>query len=307
MKRKKSAYVFYFDETFHTKKITYKDNKLNIENDVDFYVGCYIGSYNWNQIENELIALEKEYKHKMGIPDNQELKSTSLINKNKLSYGVCSLKKTTIDFYNRLFEILNNNIKIHFDVLSKYEFLICEILPEPSWWEQNNLNIKTFLYSFTKFIILHPQYKICDVLLSEQDNRQKKKKLINIFNEHLIKIDGILKKQQECKAVEAMLQIFQTTSIYFKTFDKLQWNYYMSPTLFNGYLEDAKLKLKHLYVDEEYNTVSAAQSLFGEKATPLNSKESIQIRVCDWIACLISRLLLSYSKDEFIHFPQFSP
>ena len=289
--------MFYFDETYHTRKITYKNKKLNIKNEQDFYVGCYIGSTEWNEIEKEVLELEKEYKQKLCLQDTQELKSTSLINGNKLPYGICSMSKLSVEFYTKLLSILNNRVKIHISILDKYEFLLKNILPPQKELERQGIIYRPFIYSLTKFITIHPQYNIIEILISNDKNRTKRRKIVRILKKHITKIDNIEKKNYEKNAIEQLITIFEQFPLHFNDFKDLKWDYNQSIALFKMFLYEQNINIKHLYIDEEKDTFMAAQYLFKEKTSTINSEENICIRICDWIATLISRTMLSYSKD----------
>lgn len=289
-------YDFYFDETFHTRKITYINKKLNIDDDVNFYVGCCIGSSEWDNIQEDLLLLEKKYKHKLNIREDQELKSTSLINCNKLQYGVCSLRKEVVDFYTELFTILNNHVKIHFSILNKYEFLLKNIFPDDVWLRKHGIDCKGFFYTLTKLIILHPELHIIDILLGKGRDRNKRRALVTKLKKRMSKIENINKKREEVQAIQSLINIFQTTLIPFTAINKLEWNYVVSLIPFKAFLQEKQIPMRHLYIDKEEKTLDAAEILFGNNASMLDSKKSIQIRVCDWIACFISRIMLSYSR-----------
>lgn len=290
-------YTFYFDETFHTRKITFKNNVLNLRKEDSFYVGCYIGSTEWDKIKNELTTLENEYKEKLSLTDSQELKSNSLLNKNKLSYGVCSINKISMDFYIKLLSILNNRVKIHFSILNKYEFLLRNLLPEINWLTQHGVLYKPFIYSLTKFTATHPQYKICEILLSKDKDRTKRRKIIRIFEKYLIKINGINKKKSEIDAIKSLITIFSNLPMHFRQVKELKWDYEQSAFLFSMFIKEQNIKLSHLFIDEEEQTLVACKHIFGKNVDTLKSQKSIEIRVCDWVATLLSRIIVSYYKD----------
>ena len=287
-------YNFYFDETYHTRKITYRNGKLNLDNDKDFYVGCYIGAKDWEPLQNQLLSFETRQKQKLGISPDKELKSTSLINSNKITYGLHSLNSYAIDFYTELFEILKGNIKIHLYIMNKYEFLFHNIFPNPKFFRDRGVIYKNFMYCLTKFVVLHPQYKICDVLLSPQKDRQKRRQIITILKKHLRKIENIQKKQKEKETISLLVNIFHAIPFHFRCAETIDWDYRASPALFEEFLFEQNIGLKNLYIDNEAKTVEAARAQFEDSVFAVQSEDNIQIRVCDWIACLISRIVLSH-------------
>ena len=84
--------IFYFDEAYHDKAITYKNDSINlVKNNVEeFYVGCYIGSDEWETIDKAVLELEQKHKRLLGATD-AALKSTAMLRKPKLQYGLASL------------------------------------------------------------------------------------------------------------------------------------------------------------------------------------------------------------------------
>lgn len=292
----KKEYTFYFDETYHTRKITEKNKIFDLKDNVEFYVGCYIGSCEWDKIKNDIIKLENDYKEKQHIPTEAELKTKTLIKANQLPFGVCSLKDNTIDFYTKLLQILNGKVKIHLSILNKQEYLIKTLLPNYSWFNNYRVNYKAFIYSFTKFVITHPHYRIIDILVSKEKDRQKRRKIIRILQKHLDKISDIDKKHDEIMAVHEMVNIFYNIPMHFNNNFPLPWDYSISSAMFFNFTKELKLPVKKIYIDEEKNTVEATKKYFSN-VEAIKSNENIQIRMCDWIVGLISRLILSYSQN----------
>ena len=195
--------IFFFDEAYHDKAITYKNYTINLEKDnvEEFYVGCYIGSDEWEDIGKVVVELERKYKRILGTNSEAELKSTALLNMAQLKYGLASLSKRSLDFYKELFAILSGKVKIHFSVINKYEYLIKECLPRIDWFRPHGVLCQPFVYSFTKFMILHPDYDFPSILFSKRNEKWKIKAITNLFHEHMKKIKGIDKKTEELKSM----------------------------------------------------------------------------------------------------------
>ena len=181
-------------------------------------------------------------------------------------------------------------------MLNKQEYLIKTILPDYNSFEQNGVNYKAFIYSFTKFVILHPQYKIVDILISKDKNRQKRRKIIRILEKHLDKINGIDKKHKEMATIKMLRRTFYNFPMHFNDAFPLPWDYSMSAMTFYAFTKEMELNVKKIYIDEEKNTLLATKQYFSNAET-LSSIENIEVRVCDWIAGLISRLIISHSRD----------
>lgn len=291
--------IFYFDEAYHDKAITYKNDSINLEknNVEEFYVGCYVGSDEWETIDKVVLELEQKHKRLLGAKD-AELKSTALLKMSQLQYGLASLSKKTLDFYKELFEILSGKVKIHLSILNKYEFLLKECLPNVEWFHEHGVIYQTFVYSFTKFMILHPDYDFPSIMFSKRNDKWKIKSILSILQEHIIKIKDIQKKESELLSVNSMIQVFSHPEFYLHSIpEKLHWGYDFSPKLFHAYCEELGIMPDCIYVDDEENTVKALKKEFPVDVTGINSKDSAEIRVCDWMAGFISRMLLCYDRD----------
>ena len=292
--------IFYFDEAYHDKAITYKNDTINLEknNVEEFYVGCYIGSDEWEDIGRAVLELEQKYKKTLGTNSDAELKSTALLKMSQLQHGLASLSKKSLDFYKELFAILSGKVRIHFSILNKYEYLIKECMPSREWFSSHGAIYPSFVYSFTKFMILHPVYDFPSILFSKRNAKWKVKAITDVFLEHAKKIKGIDKKKTELNAVNSMIQIIKHPDFYLHNIpEKLHWSYEFSPQLFHLYCDETGIKPDCIYVDNEENTVKALKKEFDFEVTGVDSKQRVEIRICDWIAGFFSRMLLSYDKD----------
>ena len=95
-----------------------------------------------------------------------------------------------------------------------------------------------------------------------------------------------------------MIQVFSHPEFYLHSIpEKLYWGYEFSPKLFHVYCEEIGIIPECIYVDDEENTVKALKKEFSFDVIGINSKDSVEIRVCDWIVGFFSRMLLCYDKD----------
>lgn len=118
-------YDFYFDETFHDRKITVsQDGIVNslIQDKNDSYLGVFLGiGSNKKTIKKQLIVLEDKYKKILG--KEEEFKSTTFKRSN-FTYRIKSFQKNTFTFYSEFFSILEkNSLIIHVNATSKLELL----------------------------------------------------------------------------------------------------------------------------------------------------------------------------------------
>ncbi len=292
--------IFYFDEAYHDPAITYKNNSINlVKNNVEeFYVGCYVGSDQWDIIDKAVRELEQRYRKRFSINDASELKSTALLKTPQLRYGLASLSNRTRDFYSELFEILSGKVKIHFSVLNKYEYLLRECFPNAEWFNAHGVNYQLFIYSFTKFMILHSDYDFPSILFSKRNNKWKIGRMADILEGHIEKISSIKKKITEYATVEMMIRVIRHPDFYVHSIpEKLHWSYKFSPQLFHAYCSETRIVPDRIYVDNEEHTLKALKNEFSCEVIGTDSKESVEIRICDWMAGFFSRMLLSYDND----------
>ena len=290
-------YDFYYDESYQCRAITYK-NHTNIEinnSDAEFYIGCFIGSTDWESLIPRLISLESRYKEEQGINDDVEIKSHHLLKPQNLKYGIASLPDHTILFYSNLFRILDNNVKIHINVLNKYEEIVKEIFPSSDWFDRNCYLYKPFIYSMTKFLSHHQnKYDILSIFYSYKNNKWKIKQLIAIFEKHRNSIKNLEKKQEEINIMQLFIKIMSNNTFYLRSIKhNLRWDYDKIATIFANYCASIPLLIRNISIDREENTLRSMKKFF-PKAVGLESSEHIQIRVCDWVVGFIGRLMLSY-------------
>lgn len=104
-------YDFFFDESFHDRKITAK--QFARENFLDYYIGLFWGTRKSN-IPAVTEGLEKiEHTAKKQFTIQGELKST-IINGKHYTYGLKSFNYLDIDFYNSVFDnLLRDDLHIN--------------------------------------------------------------------------------------------------------------------------------------------------------------------------------------------------
>ena len=296
-------YTFYYDETYHDRKITYKDG-INIESETtnaEFFLGCFLGSGEWEQIEKEVSILEKDFKQKHGFQEGIELKSNTLLKQKYLTRGISSLPECSVEFYSKLFEILNNKIDIHLIFLNKYEEIIKKVMPKAEWFDNKGYFYKGFIYSLTKFISIHRyKYNFIDVFYSKETNKTKKKQIIEILNKHKTLIKNINKKQDEIRLMDEFIKIFSNKTFYFKKISKkIVWNYDEISLSFLNYCISKSINVENLdiIIDNEEKTLKSIKKIIPVSVECNDSKESLPIRICDWVVGFVGKIVLSYSNQ----------
>ena len=104
-------YLFFFDESFHDRKITYnEDGLLNIykANLLDSYIGVFFG-FPIEQIVHvkmKLSEFEKKYKKLLQLGNDRELKGGTF-DAGKFTYGLRSLGNNIFRFYKDFFNLVD--------------------------------------------------------------------------------------------------------------------------------------------------------------------------------------------------------
>lgn len=96
-------YVFYFDETFHDRKIVFSGNgSINTlrDDDIDDYLGVFWGCdrKHLNEYVFQLNEFEYKYRKIFNLAEGKELKS-EIIGKKNYQYGLRSFNKNAFNFY----------------------------------------------------------------------------------------------------------------------------------------------------------------------------------------------------------------
>ena len=116
-------YVFFYDETEHSRKINYKTVTAN--NYCDNFMTGIVG---WKAEENDCVsdrylAFESKYDYRK---KDGKLKSQTMKTKD-FSLGFASLNNHTIEFYEDLLSLFDEKVIIYFSVFSKIEYVISQL------------------------------------------------------------------------------------------------------------------------------------------------------------------------------------
>lgn len=116
-------YVFFYNETDHSRKINYKTVAAN-----NYYNNFITGIVGWKAEENERIsdrylAFESKYDYRK---KDGELKRQTMKTKN-FRLGFASLNNHTIEFYEDFVSLFDKKIIIYFSVFSKIEYVISQL------------------------------------------------------------------------------------------------------------------------------------------------------------------------------------
>ena len=154
-------YVFFYDETEHSRKINYKTVTAN--NYCDNFMTGIVG---WKTEENDCVsdrylAFESKYDYRK---KDGELKSQTMKTKD-FSLGFTSLNNHTIEFYEDLVSLFDEKIIIYFSVFSKIEFVISQLFIN----DGNSLfvDVDCMKYSIIKAINVYRPQNVIEAIYKE--------------------------------------------------------------------------------------------------------------------------------------------
>ncbi|WP_459476468.1 hypothetical protein [Clostridium saccharoperbutylacetonicum] len=295
-------YIFYWDESSHTRKITGKNKSVNIyvENENDIYISVYIGGAR-NQINyllEDYRVIENEFKQKRKFDNQQELKGTNFKKKNFI-YGVKTFNEEAMSFYSKFFKALyENKAYYHITMISKTEILIEQsfkgiIIPF--------VKTEVFYYSLIKFLY---NYRCIPVMLEFfEENTVSKNDLIDKIRDLLIgvieKTKDIPRKVHETGALKQLLFILDNFLVQFDTKAKYPWDYTLVYDGFNKYLKEMNIAQSdcHLYMDKESNVHEYGLNYSYGIIKEVDSKQKIGVRISDILSNFIERISYAIQID----------
>lgn len=298
-------YNFYFDETFHDRKITVSENgTINalLEDADDSYIGVFIGFDNKykSSFQRQFMKLESKYKRIYGI--NDEFKSTSIKRKNFI-YGVKSFNENAFDFYNDFFNMLSDkNFILHVNILSKVELLVRNLYPS-ALLDKTIIPNKQFYYSLTKYIITYNNVELIKKLFEAIERKN-----IQIITEELIRqinitietIKNIKRKSAEVPALYELNIVLDSIDKNSNIEKKIDFVYDQN---FDGltYLMKEKgvnLNKIDLIIDKEQKTYESAKKYNFNRVEEKDSKHQIFLRIVDHLCGFIGKMIYALCNDE---------
>lgn len=302
------SYTFYFDESFHDRKIRINEKgKFNIlrKDALDSYIGVF-----WGTPTNELISnrkliqrFEDRQRKQYGLTDEQELKSTIIAKKN-FKYGIRSFNKVTMAFYQELFELLDIiNPVLQVNMISKMELYVRFAFKGLHYWGFGELFEKSFFYTLTKFMITYSNEELLMALYNVHDNSSmmKFKELLQYNFKCIIKeIKGIKRKEMELAAFQNILYVLEHSTIEELPEKEYEFQYFVNFMGLCNLLEEKNIDIEfvNIVIDEEKNTYAASQNYKFQNVKCAKSNEIIELRLADWIASFIGRMIYALENDE---------
>ena len=279
-------YVYYYDETEHSRKITYKT--LAADNYYDSFVTAIVGWQNDDSIRQRFDAFEIKYANRKN--GNGEIKSTILKQK-EFQYGFASLNKQNVVLLDDFLSIFNEETQIYLSSSSKIEYLIMQLFKD---YKNNSFyNEKALKYIITKAIVMYQPKEL------EKSICEKPEDLVNnlkLFLKEKIEYNennNPILKESENIAFKEFLRYLETVSYPID----INWDYHASFYGFNKYLKEKNVSNYKLIIDKEGNdgenskTLNAAFEMGLINSEEGDSKDNFGIRIADFLAGIISKLM----------------
>ena len=301
-------YTFYFDESFHDRKIKLNSNgTLNtmVDNALDSYIGVFWGAENEkiDYIVNMLTEFENKFKNQFGLSEEKELKS-EIIGKKNYRKGVATFNKTTFDFYFDLFNIIKDVKPIlQMEILSKTECMLRELFNNHIFCSKYNVIDKSFFYSLTKFINVYHNEELLTCLFNVSNYtscKRLKEQLLYNFECVLSAIGGIKRKEKEYIAIHNLYEVLSDSILVCDSKDEFKFSYEPNFSGLCLLLQELQISPRDvsLIIDKEEKTFEAANQFGFNSIEQIDSKTSIQIRLSDLLSGFVGRMIYSLQNDE---------
>lgn len=280
-------YKFYFDESFHTRKVT----KSSFD-DTDYFnsylsTGMGIKSNAVSKVFRRYKIIEKKYKNFYGTT---ELKS-EIINKKHYKFGLNTFSRIEVELYTEYFSFLiDNDILYYISCFDKLEYLLSQCKYKPYYF----LNDSAVIYSIVKLInVYRPAKVIEDVLNNSNELIVDLKK----FAIKQLRTNGKIElKTEENKAIINILN-------YLDFIDTLeinnQFDYSFTYRGLKKLIEEIGLNDVIIIIDKEAtgNICKSAKMVGFSNTRQMDSKKSSGIRISDMFCGFISRVMRAIYED----------
>lgn len=301
-------YVFYFDESFHDRKIVISgQGTINTmrDEDIDDYVGVFWGCKreHLDEYVQQLTEFEKKYRKVFGLAEGKEVKSEIIGKKNYL-YGLHSFNKNAQAFYTELFTLLSRwEFILQINVVSKVELLIREALHSVVFPPFANRN--AFIYSLAKFIVVHgPQQliKAMETVANGGSAKQFRDTLLNTLTAFVDASYGVTRKKRSTEALQEMIFIVQRMNFNVQFGAKTDFQYHLNFEGISNLLKELRINSKDvkITIDNEERTFLASQEYKFGKVKQGRSDSSIQLRLSDFLSGFIGRMIYALEHDEAV-------
>ena len=286
-------YVFYYDESEHSRKINYKT--VTAKNYYDNFVAVILG---WDKAK--LTAFQERYtafEERYGDRKSKgELKSTT-IKQSQFEYGFASMNEANISLLRDYLNLFNEDLLIYFAVESKMEYIVLQIFS--GYHNSIFFDADLMRYTITKLLLT---YRPDEVIRCAYENPEMLVNELKRFIRDRIEKNEANKllKETENEAMEQVLTVLD----HVEPIREIDWQYYVPFDGFLKYLNERQIENYELIIDRENKTAEAAMNIGIQSVTEEDSKNEAGIRCADMLAGIIGKLMkaldaaLSYRSDE---------
>lgn len=299
---------FYYDEAFHDRSITAKDNsEINIykNGSSDIYVGFFCGYDETLEaaISKKYLELDHKYRELFTIPEGKELKGTTIKRQN-YTHGFASLKKLNINFYDDFFSLLDNpNIIFHISMFSKTELIIREFMRNLTFPSQLKPAEETIIYILTKFLFNYRKQSLLKKMM-EASTPSEAVQVLHLLRDYVKKVveqsGHTKKKRAERNALFELHCILGYAQITNYIKPELSWRYEPIFIGFNKLLRERNISRKNvsLVIDTEEKTYIAAKAVGKYGNCEQDASEVCTgIRIADFLSHFFGTLAVSLIQE----------
>ncbi len=300
MSNAKLKYVFYYDESFHDRKIRESKNefgKMNIDSEGQsyFFVSSLIGFRTKNEFNflKKYKRFEIDAKQILDLDRAIELKGTRINIKN-FSYGLASFDQRTLKVYEMFFSLFDEDIYYQISIMNKLELVVNKLLRNSYF--RVNVDIEALIYSLVKFLNRHKTKRLIQVFFDEHSSQRLVYDTINDLMEKVVnKIEGIENQKKYIQTIRNMQEILKKDYINYNVSTEVDWDYSITIEFFVQFLLNESISLNNvaLFIDSELNTFLAARKKDFFSVDSIDSKNSIEVRAADLLANFFGRLIKS--------------
>ena len=300
-------YNFYFDETYHDRKITVSSSgvaNIFLDDKNDNYIGVFWGIQRKqnDEVFAQFRELEKKYIERFAL--DSEFKSTTIAKRN-FEYGIQSFNRDAMAFYTDFFELLKKVFPvIHVNTVSKAE-LLTRMIYTPAMEQVRYVKENSFFYSLTKFLVIYHSPKLLKAIYCAAETGDYKlfqTELLNHIQKVISEIEGIKRKEREVPALRQLYMILSDMDYIGPVQTKYDFIYFQLFAGLSNLLQEKKIWLKNvnLIIDKEEKTYHMAQKYAFKQVTQVNSSDSVGVRVADHLCGFIGRMMYALSNDSTI-------
>lgn len=283
-------YVFYYDESEHSREIGF--DTITAENFCDNFVSAVVGWRAGNELKIEQAYAIFEDKYRYRKNKSGEIKSTT-IKPDQVKYGFASMSKETVSFLDDYLSCFTKDVFLYFSSISKIEYIVTQLFE--NYQNSMLLDMDAFKYTITKALVINKPIEIIEHIYSEPSKVVEE---IRAFLQRKIVLD---RSNPELKRIE--IEAFQQALLILddiQPLQKIKWDYRPPFVGFDKFLKENAIEDYELIIDREgneKNTVLDAIKVGLSNVSDIDSSEKFAVRMADILAGIIAKLMKSLCRS----------